>query len=251
MCTVGCFTLRVNSRSVKRCPGTRRDTVSLTRANGHGLTWCTVQVVVITFFTCRVSMGAAMFWLGWMSSAVLYWVVSRFLAILFERRYHPYNRRTGLYHSSRERSIQGPESGNLSMPLLCGPWGYRLVLFTHTSSVSLSLGTRSSSSFPTSHWHVTTFFHIISYGVSCPRGLNFAWWGCYGLCQRHQPTKLAHSVYSVLVSLSVYVALSTVFHSMNSPDSDRHSVFSLCSSCFISYFCLFMKVSFRLDIIPG
>ena len=26
-----------------------------------------------------------------------------------------------------------------------------------------------------------------------PRGLTFTWWGCCGLCQRHEPTELAHS----------------------------------------------------------
>ena len=26
-----------------------------------------------------------------------------------------------------------------------------------------------------------------------PHGLTFTWWGCYGLCLRHQPTELAHS----------------------------------------------------------
>ena len=36
---------------------------------------------------------------------------------------------------------------------------------------------------------------------------------------RHKPTELAHSLYSVLVSVSVFVALSTVFHSINSPDN--------------------------------
>ena len=49
------------------------------------------------------------------------------------------------------------------------------------------------------------------------RGLTFTWWGCYGLCLTHKPTELAHSFYSVLVSVSVFMALSTVFHSMNSP----------------------------------
>ena len=46
--------------------------------------------------------------------------------------------------------------------------------------------------------------------------------------------------YSVLVPISVFIALSTVFHSINSPDN---SLFSHCSSG------LFMKVSFSPDII--
>ena len=52
-----------------------------------------------------------------------------------------------------------------------------------------------------------------------PRGLTFTWMGCYGLCPRHKPTELAHFFCSVLVSVSVFMALSTVFHSINSPDN--------------------------------
>ena len=47
------------------------------------------------------------------------------------------------------------------------------------------------------------------------------------LCLRHKPTELAHSFfYSVLVSVSVFMALSTIFHSINSPDNSplSHSV---------------------------
>ena len=57
-------------------------------------------------------------------------------------------------------------------------------------------------------------------------GLTFTWWGCYGLCPRHKPTELAHSFYSLLVSVSVFKALSTLFHSVNSPDNSplSHSV---------------------------
>ena len=57
--------------------------------------------------------------------------------------------------------------------------------------------------------------------------------------------------YSVLVSISVFAALSTVFHSINSPNN---SVFSLCSSGLISALLvlstiyLFMKVCFSPDI---
>ena len=61
-------------------------------------------------------------------------------------------------------------------------------------------------------------------------------------------------VYSVLVSSSVFMALSTVFHSLNSPNNS--SAFSLCSSAlFLPYSvtgpfnCLFMKVSLSHDII--
>ena len=52
----------------------------------------------------------------------------------------------------------------------------------------------------------------------CPCWLIFSWWGRYSLSLRHKPTKLSHSFYSVLVFVSVFMALSTVFHSMKSPD---------------------------------
>ena len=59
--------------------------------------------------------------------------------------------------------------------------------------------------------------HLSSY--PSPRGFAFTWWGCYGLCPRHKPTELAHSFYFVLVYVSVFMALSTIFHSINSPDN--------------------------------
>ena len=69
----------------------------------------------------------------------------------------------------------------------------------------------------------------------------------------NQPS-LPTPFYSVLVSISVCRALSTAFHSINSPDS---SSFPGSSSGFISAFlvlstiCLFMKVSFGPDVIPS
>ena len=70
----------------------------------------------------------------------------------------------------------------------------------------------------------------------CPRGPTISWLGCYGLCHRHrhEPTKLAHSLfYSALVSVSVFMALSTVFHSINSPDNS-----SLSHSVLLTLLCL-------------
>ena len=54
----------------------------------------------------------------------------------------------------------------------------------------------------------------------------------------------------IIIIISVFMALSTVFHSINSPNN---SVFSLCSSGPISAFQLnlFVKVSFSPDKIPG
>ena len=60
--------------------------------------------------------------------------------------------------------------------------------------------------------------------------------------------------YSFLMSISVFMALSTVFHSINSPEN---SVFSLCSSGLISALSvpstiyLFMKVYFSPAIMPS
>ena len=67
----------------------------------------------------------------------------------------------------------------------------------------------------------------------------------------NQPS-LSTPFYSVLVSVSVFMALLTVFHSINSPDN---SSFSDCSSRLISAVlvlsttCLFMKVPLSPDII--
>ena len=71
-----------------------------------------------------------------------------------------------------------------------------------------------------------------------PRRLTFSWWGLNGFCLRHEPAELAHSFYSVLVSASVFVALSTVFHLINSPKNSplSHSVL-LVLSFFLSVTC--------------
>ena len=42
-------------------------------------------------------------------------------------------------------------------------------------------------------------------------GLTFTWWGCYGLCLRHKPTELAHSFYSVRVSVSDFMTFQLYF----------------------------------------
>ena len=59
--------------------------------------------------------------------------------------------------------------------------------------------------------------------------------------------------YSVLVSISVFIALSTVFHSINFPDNSplSHSVLSVFFLPFLvlSTTYLFWKVSFGPDII--
>ena len=56
---------------------------------------------------------------------------------------------------------------------------------------------------------------------------------------------------SVLVSISVFMALSTVFHSINSPDNRFLTLFFqfISALCVFSTVYLFMKVSFSPDII--
>ena len=86
-----------------------------------------------------------------------------------------------------------------------------------------------------------------------PRGLTFTRRGCYGLCRDINQRSLPTPLHSFLVSVSVFMALSTVFHSIHSPD--KLSAFSL-SSCglisallILSTICLFMKVSHSPDVI--
>ena len=69
---------------------------------------------------------------------------------------------------------------------------------------------------------------------------------------RHKLTELAHSFYSVLVSAFVLMALSTVFHSVNSPNNSplSHSVLLVLFALLVlSTIYLFMKVSLSPDII--
>ena len=67
----------------------------------------------------------------------------------------------------------------------------------------------------------------------------------------NQPS-LPTPFYSVPVSISSFMALSTVFHSVNSPDNSpfSDSVFPVLSSALLvlSTICLFMRVSFSLVV---
>ena len=70
----------------------------------------------------------------------------------------------------------------------------------------------------------------------------------------NQPS-LPTPCYSVLVSVSVFMVLSTVFHSINSPDNSPFShsvplVLFLSALLVLSTVCLFMKVSLSPDLIP-
>ena len=81
--------------------------------------------------------------------------------------------------------------------------------------------------------------HYEGYYSSRPCGLSFTPGGDITVYVWHIPTKLAHSLFvnSVLVSLSVFMALSTVFHSVNSLDNSpfSHSVLPVLSLSYWSF----------------
>ena len=91
------------------------------------------------FFTCRISVHRRCHvCLVWMSSAGVYWIVSRLLARLLERKYHPCNRKTRPYRCSRQLFIQGHGSESLSQRSLCRKrstslYNQRLLLLIHQS----------------------------------------------------------------------------------------------------------------------
>ena len=73
--------------------------------------------------------------------------------------------------------------------------------------------------------------------IASPRELTFTWLGCYGLCQRHKSTDLAHSfLFCSCVCFSL-MAISTVFHSINSSDNSpfSHSVLPVLSLPYWSF----------------
>ena len=83
---------------------------------------------------------------------------------------------------------------------------------------------------------------------------HVSWWGCYGLCLRRKPTKLAHSLFCSCVCFCLYGPFTCIlFHEF----SWQLSAFSLCSSGLISALLvlstlyLLMKVSLNPDILCG
>ena len=108
-------------------------------------------------------------------------------------------------------------------------------------------------------WHYHLRLPLLTLKDFCvPAGSPFRGLGCYGLCFRHKPTELAGSFFllffkSVLVSVFVFMALSTVFHSVNSSHNSPLSVSVLLVSFLpllaLSTIYLFMKVSLSPDII--
>ena len=87
--------------------------------------------------------------------------------------------------------------------------------------------------------HMTFLFVCFSRS----RGFTFTWWGCCGLCRRHKQPSLPTPFHSGLVFVSVFMALSTVFHFINSLDKSphSHSVFSGLISA-LSSFQLFISL---------
>ena len=101
------------------------------------------------------------------------------------------------------------------------------------------------------------YIHVFCFRIlvffPCPHGLTFKWWGCCGLCLWHKPTELDHSFLFSPCVFSVFIALSTVFHYINSPDNSllSHSVLPV---LFLPYLVLsaihlFMKIFPSRDVI--
>ena len=97
--------------------------------------------ILFTSFSCAVfqCMGTAMVCLVWMSSAVLYWIVLRFLARLVKQKCYSYKQKTHSEHCSRPLFTQGRGSRNLSV-LQWNP-------SSNTTPLFLFLFSSSSSSF--------------------------------------------------------------------------------------------------------
>ena len=72
-----------------------------------------------------------------------------------------------------------------------------------------------------------------------PHGLTFTRWGCYSLCLWHKLTELA----------SVFMALSTVFPSINSPDNSTFSNSAL-PVLSLSYWSFHLYISSWKSLVP-
>ena len=103
-----------------------------------------------------------------------------------------------------------------------------------TLMVSSLTSTRCQST-PALFWHgdswgqtppwspsATSSRSVLSSSVT-PHGLTFMWWWCFGFCQRHQSTELAHSFLLCSYVCFSLMSLSTVFHSINSSDNSPFS----------------------------
>ena len=91
--------------------------------------------------------------------------------------------------------------------------------------------TRHNHTYSDSHIHILVA-HNLEHMCNallflCPLGLTFTCWGCYGLCPTYSNRACPLSFIPFLC-ISVFMALSTVFHSINSPDSSPFSHSVLC-----------------------
>ena len=102
-----------------------------------------------------------------------------------------------------------------------------------------------------SPWSKTRHSNV--FPVVHPCGLTFTWWGCYGLCQRHKPTKLAHSfLFSSCVRFCLYSPFNCISFHKFSRQLFAFSLFffGLNSAVMVlSTIYRFMKVSLSPDII--
>ena len=80
----------------------------------------------------------------------------------------------------------------------------------------------------TCHWNLGDMLNeLVNWLWSLYGGFpqaHFSWWGCYGYVSDMNQPSLPTLFYSVLVSVSVFTTLSTVFHSVNSPDNSPISL---------------------------
>ena len=76
-----------------------------------------------------------------------------------------------------------------------------------------------------------------------PSELTFMWWGCCSLCLWLKPTEPAHSFLSCsCVCFCLFMALSTVFHSMNFPSNSLRS-HSVLPVLFLPYWSIQLYIS--------
>ena len=109
----------------------------------------------------------------------------------------------------------------------------------HSQNPVSEIGIKSSAHLETNSFSRDIYLDLF-YVLNSPHGLTFTWRRCYGLLgyvyDINQPS-LPTPFYSVLVSISVFMALSTVFDSINSLDNSpfSHSVLPVLSLPYWSF----------------
>ena len=139
-------------------------------------------------------------------------------------------------HRNTQNDGTGLSNNNLSYsfsPLIVLVWWWA---YTYITSMAI-LEWCSLQAYPFAWSDVAVYVH-------CQ-----AWWRCCSLCPWHKPTEVATPFCYVLVSVSVFVVLSTI-HSINPPNSLWLSCFvipTLLMSCWPFWtIYLFMKVYLAL-----